>query len=257
MAVMHFAAFSTVAESVRDPAACYRTNVLGSATLLETMREQGVRHLVFSSTAAVYGVPAHCPVAEDSRLDPINPYGRSKLAVERMIADYGAAYGLNWMALRYFNAAGADPEGETGELHDPETHLIPRALMAAGGQLPELEVFGDDYDTADGSCLRDYVHVSDLAEAHLAALAHLMAGGASQALNLGTGRGQTSFKVIRTVERVTGRAVPLRVGQRRPGDPPVLVADAGRAAAVLGCKFRFTELEQIVATAWEWHRRRE
>jgi UDP-glucose-4-epimerase GalE len=255
-AVMHFAALAYVGESVSEPALYYRNNVGGTLELLEAMRRAGVRRLVFSSTCATYGVPERMPITEDLPQQPINPYGMSKLVVERMLRDYDAAYGLRSVSLRYFNAAGCDPDGEVGEDHDPETHLIPRVLMAADGALPHVEIFGTDYPTPDGTCLRDYVHVADLAEGHVQALGYLERGGATTAINLGTGRAFSVREVIAAAERVTGRRVPVREAARRAGDPPVLVADAARARAVLGFAPRFTEIEPIAATAWRWHERR-
>lgn len=252
VAVMHFAAQSLVGESVRDPARFYRSNVAGTLTLLEAMRRHGVENVVFSSTCATYGLPETAPIAEDAPQRPINPYGWSKLMVERLLADFGAAYGVQWAALRYFNAAGADPDGETGEDHRPETHLIPRTLMAAAGWLPHLDVFGVDWPTPDGTCLRDYVHVSDLARWHVAALDHLLGGRGSLALNLGTGKAHSVAEVVAAVERVTGRIVPLHHSARRAGDPPVLVADPSRALAILGEPPHFTDLDVIVATAWRF-----
>jgi UDP-glucose-4-epimerase GalE len=254
-AVMHFAGLIAVGESVREPAAYYRANLAASVTLLDVMRHAGVNTMVFSSSAAVYGAPERLPVAEDAPLAPTSPYGRSKLMVEQMLADHGAAYGLKWAALRYFNACGADSAGETGENHEPETHLIPRALMAAAGDIPYLDLFGTDYPTDDGTCVRDYVHVADLAEMHVAALAHLAAGRASGAFNLGTGHGWSNRQIIAAVERVTGAPVPLRLAGRRPGDPPVLVADPNRAEAELGASARHTDLDAIVESAWSWYRR--
>ncbi|HSD41740.1 MAG TPA: UDP-glucose 4-epimerase GalE [Burkholderiales bacterium] len=255
-AVMHFAALAYVGESVSEPALYYRNNVGGTLELLEAMRRAGVRRLVFSSTCATYGVPERMPITEDLPQQPINPYGMSKLVVERMLRDYDAAYGLRSVSLRYFNAAGCDPDGEVGEDHDPETHLIPRVLMAADGALPHVEIFGTDYSTPDGTCLRDYVHVADLAEGHVQALGYLERGGATTAINLGTGRAFSVREVIAAAERVTGRRVPVREAARRAGDPPVLVADAARARAVLGFAPRFTEIEPIVETAWRWHKRK-
>ena len=255
-AVLHFAARSLVGESVKEPAATYRTNVAGTLNLMDVMRRFGIEVLVFSSTCATYGMPERVPITEDSVQRPINPYGWSKLMVERLLADHGAAYGLQWAALRYFNAAGADPEGETGEDHRPETHLIPRAILAAMGEVPALEVFGADWPTPDGTCIRDYVHVSDLARWHVAALEHLLAGKGSLALNLGTGKGASVRQVLEAVERVTGRVVPVRAGARRAGDPPVLVADPSRARAILGAEPFFTDIETIVDTAWRFLQRR-
>ncbi len=250
--VMHFAAFAYVGESVEDPARYWRNNVGGTLELLEAMRRADVRTLVFSSTCSTYGVPERLPIGEDAPQRPINPYGATKLAIERMLADYDAAYGLRAASLRYFNAAGCDPDGETGEIHDPETHAIPRVLMAAAGELPHFDVYGTDYATPDGTCVRDYVHVSDLAQGHVQALDYLKRGGATTAVNLGTGRGFSVREVVAAAEQVTGRRVPVREAPRRQGDPPVLVADPARARALLGFAPRYTELEPIVATAWRW-----
>jgi UDP-glucose-4-epimerase GalE len=255
-AVMHFAALAYVGESVGEPALYYRNNVGGTLELLEAMRRAGVDLLVFSSTCATYGTPERMPIGEDTEQRPINPYGTSKLVVERVLRDYDAAYGLRSVSLRYFNAAGCDPDGEVGEDHDPETHLIPRVLTAAGGAAPHVEVFGTDYPTPDGTCVRDYVHVADLADGHVRALDYLRRGGATTAINLGTGRAFSVREVIGAAERVTGRRIPVREGPRRPGDPPVLVADPTRARAVLGFAPRFTDIEPIVATAWRWHQGR-
>lgn len=256
LAVMHFAARSLVGDSVRDPAATYRVNVAGTLTLLDVMRRFGVEALVFSSSCATYGLPVRVPIDEDAPQRPINPYGWSKLMVERLLSDHGTAYGLNWAALRYFNAAGADPDGETGEDHRPESHLIPRALLAAVGDVAALEMFGTDWPTPDGTCIRDYVHVSDLARWHVAALEHLIAGKGSLALNLGTGQGWSVHQVLEAVERVTGRAVPVRNAARRAGDPPVLVANPSRASLTLGAEPQFRDLETIVDTAWRFLQRR-
>lgn len=254
-AVMHFAAFAYVGESVGDPGKYYRNNVGGTLTLLEAMRDHGIDKLVFSSTCATYGEPQAVPITEDEPQTPINPYGMSKLMVEQMLADFARAHGLRSTPLRYFNAAGASPDGEIGEAHDPETHLIPLALAAAAGQGPELTVFGDDYPTPDGTCIRDYIHVSDLADAHVRALHYLEEGGPSRAFNLGTGAGVSVREILDSVERVTGRAVPCRTGPRRPGDPPVLVADASRAKRDLGWQPRLSDIDTIIATAWKWHQR--
>ncbi|BCU06778.1 UDP-glucose 4-epimerase GalE [Allochromatium tepidum] len=255
-AVIHFAAYAYVGESVRDPGRYYRNNVAGTLTLLEAMRDHAIPHIVFSSTCATYGVPDRTPITEDHPQRPINPYGASKLMVERILADFEQAHGLGWIALRYFNAAGADPEGEIGEDHDPETHLIPLALQAAAGRGPQLQVFGDDYPTPDGSCIRDYIHVADLAEAHVKSLAHLRAGEASGAFNLGTGQGASVLEVIAAVEHVTGRPVPREIGPRRPGDPPVLYADADKARRLLGWEPRYREPAETIEHAWKWHRSR-
>jgi UDP-glucose 4-epimerase len=252
-AVVHFAALSYVGESVREPALYYRNNVGGTLGLLDAMRRCGVGRLVFSSTAAVYGVPRRVPIMEDEPAAPINPYGRTKLAVEWALADHAAAYGLGFAALRYFNAAGASPDGAVGEDHDPETHLIPIILQAALRLRADVEVFGTDYPTPDGTCVRDYVHVDDLAEAHLLALQRLEPG-CGRAYNLGTGRGFSVREVLAACEEVTGRRIPVRLGPRRPGDPPELVASAERAVRELGWQPRHTDLREIVETAWRWHR---
>jgi len=253
MAVMHFAAFAYVGESVTEPGKYYRNNVAGTLSLLEAMRDHGVSQLVFSSTCATYGVPDKVPIPESAPQRPINPYGTSKLMVETMLRDFDAAHSIRSIALRYFNAAGADPDGDIGELHDPETHLIPLALDAVIGRGPPLTLFGDDYDTTDGTCIRDYVHVSDLADAHVLALQVLDQGGASDAYNLGTGNGVSVREVLAAVERVTGKPVPHSVGARRPGDPAELVSEARRAASELGWRPRLSDLDTIVSTAWAWH----
>ena len=252
-AVMHFAAFLDVGESVREPAKYYRNNVGGALTVLEAMAAEGVKHFVFSSTCATYGEPIETPIAETHPQKPINSYGESKLAVERALPHFETAYGMHWVALRYFNASGADPEGEIGEDHSPEIHVIPRAIEAAIGG-PGLTVFGDDYPTPDGTCLRDYIHVSDLADAHVKALEAIVETGKSGAYNLGTGRPHSVREVIETVQRVTGRTVPWTLGPRRPGDPAVLYAAPHKAQAELHWTPQYPELESIVGTAWEWHR---
>ena len=250
-AVMHFAAFLDVGESVREPAKYYRNNVSGTVSLLNAMAASAARLLVFSSTCATYGEPVETPITETHPQRPINAYGESKLAAERAFPHYERGYGLRTIALRYFNAAGADPDGELGEDHAPEIHVIPRALdAAAGGE--GLRVFGDDYPTPDGTCLRDYIHVSDLADAHVLALSTLAAGGASRALNLGTGQPQSVQDVIRSVERVTGARVPWTLAPRRPGDPAALYASATRAREELGWVPRWPGLDDIVRTAWAW-----
>lgn len=254
VAVMHFAAFAYVGESVSAPLAYYRNNFSGALSLLSAMRQCGIDKFVFSSTCAVYGTPETQPMPESLCLAPINPYGRSKLMVEEVLQDASAAHGLRSISLRYFNACGAHPSGEIGELHDPESHLIPRALMAANGEIDAIETFGVDYPTPDGTAIRDYVHVCDLADAHVAALRHLEAGGLTTALNLGTGRGHSVREVINSVARVTGTSPPCRVAGRRAGDPPMLVADAARARLALGFEPKWTELDAIIASAWAWHR---
>ena len=254
-AVMHFAAYAYVGESVVDPGKYYRNNVAGTLTLLEAMRDHGIRRLVFSSTCATYGIPDQVPIPETTAQRPINPYGTSKLMVEMMLRDFDAAHGLRSMALRYFNAAGADPDGHIGEMHDPETHLIPLALDAASGRGPALKLFGEDYDTPDGTCVRDYIHVGDLAAAHVLALGVLERNDASDAFNLGTGQGHSVRDVIAGVERVTGLSVPLSLAPRRPGDPASLVAEARRSASELGWRPEMSDLDTILATAWAWHQK--
>ena len=252
-AVMHFAAFALVGESVLDPAKYYRNNVASSLCLLDAMRAAGVLKIVFSSTTATYGAPTRIPIAEDEPQLPINPYGFGKLVVERALADYAGAYGLAYAALRYFNAAGASPDGDLGEDHTPESHLIPIVLQVALGQRERITIFGDDYPTPDGTCIRDYVHVDDLAQAHLLALEKLQPGKGIH-LNLGTGRGYSVRQVIDACRKVTGHPIPETIGPRRAGDPPELVADATRARQQLGWVPRYPELESIVATAWQWHK---
>lgn len=256
-AAIHFAAHAYVGESIADPGKYYRTNLAGSLTLLEALRDGGVGHFVLSSTCAVYGEPADLPITEQTPPRPINPYGASKLMVEHMLADFERAHGLRWLALRYFNAAGDDFDGETGEDHDPETRLVPLALEAASGG-PPLTVFGTDYATPDGTCIRDYIHVVDLADAHVRALAALQAGLESQPINLGAGRGMSVREIIAMVEAITGSRVDLRRGPRREGDPPVLIADARRAHELLGWSARYSDPVRIVESAWAWHcRKRE
>ncbi|HEY3908934.1 MAG TPA: UDP-glucose 4-epimerase GalE [Stellaceae bacterium] len=254
-AVMHFAAYAYVGESVADPALYYRNNLGGTLTLLEAMREAGVADIVFSSTCAVYGAPERVPIAESAPQRPVNPYGETKRAIERALHWYEEAYGMRSAALRYFNAAGADLEGEIGECHEPETHLIPLVLDAALGRRPVVAIYGTDYPTADGTAIRDYVHVDDLAIAHLRALEHLRAGGASLAVNLGSGVGHSVREVIAAAERVSGRKVPVREAARRPGDPPALVADPGLAAELLGWRAQHSDLDTIMRTALRWHQR--
>jgi UDP-glucose-4-epimerase GalE len=253
--VLHFAGSISVPESVARPLLYYRNNTASSAALLEAALAHGVGAFVFSSTAAVYGAPARQPIDEDAPLAPESPYGASKAMVERMLADAGRAHGLRWLALRYFNASGADPAGGIGERHDPETHLIPLALEAAAGLRPALALYGTDWPTPDGTCVRDYVHVSDLADAHRLGVEALLAGGApSGAFNLGTGTGHSIRAVLAAVERVTGRRVPVEEAARRPGDPAVLVADAGRFRAGFGWAPRRSDIDTIVRTAWGWLR---
>jgi UDP-arabinose 4-epimerase len=254
-AVVHFAAYAYVGESVTNPRKYFRNNVAGTINLLDAMIDADVRDIVFSSTCATYGDPQQVPIAEDHPQNPVNPYGETKLVVEKMLRWYGRAYGLRFAALRYFNAAGADPDGEVGEDHAPETHLIPLAIEAAlGGK--GLEIFGTDYPTPDGTAIRDYIHVQDLADAHVAALDKLRDGAAALFVNLGTGRGHSVREVIAAVEKVTGKKVAARESGRRAGDPPALVADARFAADVLGWKARIPNIEAIVEHAWRWRQRR-
>jgi UDP-glucose-4-epimerase GalE len=251
-AVMHFAASLAVADSVRDPAGYYRNNVIGTLSVLEAMAAERCGLFVFSSSCAVYGEPIATPIAEDHPTRPVNAYGQTKLAVEQALPHFERAYGMRAVGLRYFNAGGADPEGELGEVHAPEIHLIPRAFDAAAGGAP-LEVFGEDYPTPDGTCLRDYIHVTDLAVAHVQALAHLAGGGASATYNVGTETPSSVREVITAVARVTGRRVPQRLAPRRPGDPAVLFASAARIRRELGWVASRPALDTIVADAWRWH----
>jgi UDP-glucose-4-epimerase GalE len=248
---MHFAASASVNESVRDPVAYYENNVRGTLSVLDAMVRAAVPRFVFSSTCSIFGQPQRLPIAEDAPTCPVSPYGETKLAIERALPHYDRAYGIRWTALRYFNAAGADPDGELGEDHVPETHLVPRAIDAALGR-GDLTVFGNDYPTADGTCERDYVHVADLAEVHLRALAYLEAGNAPAAFNLGNARPHSVLEVIRTVEEVSGRRVPWQPGPRRDGDPAALYASTARVREVLGWTARYQDLRTIVETAWRW-----
>ena len=253
-AVMHFAAWASVGDSVRDPAGYYRNNVAGTLAVLEAMAAEQIKMFVFSSTAAVFGNPVETPITEDHPKAPINAYGETKLAVERALPHFERAYGLRSSVLRYFNAAGADPDGDLGEDHTPELHLIPRAISAAAGR-GTFQIFGDDYPTPDGTCLRDYIHVTDLAEAHLLALDALRGGAASSHYNLGNGKPTSVREVVETVGRVVGRPVPVAMAPRREGDPAVLFASSGRIKSDLGWQPRFEDVETIVATAWRWHER--
>lgn len=252
-AVMHFAALALVGESVQKPELYYRNNVLGSFHLLEAMRESGVRKIVFSSTTATYGTPETMPIAESTPQQPINPYGFSKLVVERMLDDYAAAHGFGFAALRYFNAAGAAADGSIGEDHTPESHLIPIVLQVALRQRPSISIFGDDYPTPDGTCVRDYVHVEDLATAHLAALERLSPGKAIK-VNLGSGRGYSVREVIEACRSISGHTIPSVTAPRRAGDPPELIADARLARSLLNWRPKYDTIESIVETAWRWHK---
>ena len=252
-AVIHFAANALVGESMSNPTKYFRNNTVGTLNLLDAMHAAGVDRIVFSSTCATYGNPVRVPIDEGHPQAPVNPYGESKLMVEKILRWYGECYGLRWMALRYFNAAGADPDGEIGEDHDPESHLIPLVIGAAMGTRPPVKIFGTDYDTPDGTAIRDYVHVMDLADAHLRALQRLDEGTPSQAVNLGTGHGQSVREVVTAVSRTAGKAVPAVESPRRAGDPATLVADPARARDVLGWTCRYPDLDVIVEHAWRWH----
>ncbi len=253
-AVIHFAGLIEVGISVADPAAFYEANVYGSLTLLRAMIDEGVNSIVFSSTAAVYGQPEAVPIPEDAPAVPINPYGETKRAVEAMLGHFTAAHGLRYTALRYFNAAGADPDGDLGERHDPESHLIPLVLSAALGQRPHIDIYGADYPTPDGTAVRDYAHVSDLATAHVAALDYMTASPEPLIANLGAGAGYSVRQVIDTCRRITGREIKARNAPRRAGDPPELVAAVERAHKRLGWRAEISDLDTIVSTAWAWHR---
>lgn len=254
-AVFHFASFIQVGESVSDPGKYYQNNVAATLTLLQAMVRAGISYLIFSSSAAIYGDPHYVPIDEAHPKAPINPYGRSKWMVEQILEDFDRAYGLKSVCLRYFNAAGADPEGLLGERHEPETHLIPLILQAASGRREAITVFGHDYDTPDGSCIRDYVHVADLASAHALAVAYLLDGGASTAFNLGNGLGFSVQEVVDTARRVTDRPITVIDAPRREGDPARLVADAERAKSVLGWQPQFAGLEEIIGHAWDWEQK--
>ncbi len=253
--VMHFAAHIEVGESVRDPAKYYRNNVSHTQNLLDAMVRYGVKAFIFSSTAAIFGEPQYVPIDEHHPKSPVNPYGRSKWMVEQLLEDYDRAYSLRSIALRYFNAAGADPQAQLGERHQPESHLIPLVLQAANGRRESITLFGTDYDTPDGTCIRDYIHVSDLCNAHLLALRQLLNGGGSDRYNLGNGQGYSVQEVIRTAAKVTGRRIPVVRGERRPGDPALLVADAARARSKLRWNPRYVGLSTIIAHAWAWEQK--
>jgi len=254
-AVIHFAALSVVPDSVARPLAYYRNNVLGTINMLEVLQEFGVNNFIFSSSASVYGIADKIPVAEDSRLAPINPYGHTKAMMEQVMADLAHITAFKYVALRYFNVAGADPQGELGERKPAATHLVTLATRAAAGKIPQLEVYGTDYPTPDGTCLRDYIHVTDLAEAHLAALEYLLAGGGSDVFNVGYGRGYSVLEVVETVKQVTGQDFTVVPTGRRPGDPPALVADVAKSRKLFNFPLRHDNLEVIVRTAWEWEQK--
>ncbi len=252
-AVLHFAAYAYVGESVREPEKYYYNNVVNTLNLLHVMKKYHCDKIIFSSTCATYGEPEKVPITEEMPQKPINPYGETKLTIERIFRDYEKAYGLKYVVLRYFNAAGADPDGEIGESHDPETHIIPLVLDAASGKRPDIKVFGTDYPTPDGSCVRDYIHVTDLAQAHLLALRYLENGGESDCFNLGNEKGTSVLEAIDAVKRVTGRDFKVTLTDRRPSDPAVLVGSSEKAKAVLGWKPEYADIDTIVRHAWEWH----
>lgn len=250
-AIMHFAAFAYVGESVTNPRRYFENNVTKSLVLLDAAVDAGVRYFVFSSSCATYGTPATVPIGEDTRQQPVNPYGETKLIIEKALRWYGGAYDMRWAVLRYFNAAGAEYDAGLGEVHVPETHLIPLVLDSALGRRI-VEIYGDDYPTPDGTCVRDYIHVTDLAEAHVQALEYLFEGGTSTALNLGTGQGHSVREVINAAEKVTGRRIAFRISPRRAGDPSVLIADPRRALQVLDWQARHSSLQNIIDCAWKW-----
>ncbi|MGF1672180.1 MAG: UDP-glucose 4-epimerase GalE [Rivularia sp. (in: cyanobacteria)] len=255
-AVMHFSAYAYVGESVTDPAKYYRNNVIGTITLLEAMLAASVKKFVFSSTCATYGVPETVPIPEDHPQNPINPYGATKLMVERILADFNEAYDFRSVRFRYFNAAGANPEGLLGEDHNPETHLIPLVLQTALGKRESISIFGTDYPTNDGTCVRDYIHVSDLADAHVLGLEYLLKGGDSDFFNLGNGNGFSVKEVIEAARLVTGKEIKVVECDRRPGDPPALIGSAQKARKILGWQPQYTNIKDIITHAWEWHRQR-
>lgn len=255
-AVFHFASYLNVSESVLSPAKYYHNNVVNTFRLLEAMRHNDCKTIIFSSTCATYGEPDRMPITEATLQAPINPYGHTKLVVENMFRDYAAAYGLRFVALRYFNAAGADPEAETGEWHEPEPHIIPRMLDVAAAGAGVFTLYGDDYPTRDGTCIRDYIHVSDLAEAHLLALRYLEQGGESDFFNLGNAKGTSNLEIVEAVRRITGRPIAMELAARRQGDPPVLVGDSSKASELLGWTPRYPDIDTIIRHAWVWHQRR-
>jgi len=254
--VMHFSAYAYVGESVKEPAKYYHNNVVATLNLLEAMEAAGIHQFVFSSTCATYGIPQVIPIPEDHPQTPINPYGATKLMVERILADFDVAYNLKSVCFRYFNAAGADPHGRLGEDHSPETHLIPLVLFTALGQRESISIFGCDYDTPDGTCVRDYIHVTDLADAHVLGLEYLLKGGDSQVFNLGNGKGFSVKDVIETAKQVTGKEIKVVECDRRPGDPPMLIGSAKKATEILGWQPQYSSLEDIVTHAWQWHQKR-
>lgn len=254
-AVMHFAAFTYVGESVENPQKYYLNNLRNTLNLLQVMLEEDVKYFVFSSTCATYGTPEEIPIPENHPQSPINPYGKAKLMVEQVLADYSQAYGMKYASLRYFNAAGADPDAEIGELHDPETHLIPLILDVAGGVRDKVQIYGTDYPTPDGTCIRDYIHVMDLADAHIKALEYLQEGGKSDVFNLGNGKGFSVREVIETAKEVTGKNINAEEVERRVGDPPVLVGSSKKARETLGWNPKYPDLQLIIETAWKWYQK--
>jgi len=255
-AVMHFAAYAYVGESVGQPAKYYRNNVAGTLTLLEAMCDAGVKNFVFSSTCATYGIPEQIPISEDQPKQPINPYGMSKLMVEHILDDFDRAYGLRSVRFRYFNAAGADPQGRLGEDHTPETHILPLVLLTALGKRESISIYGTDYDTPDGTCIRDFIHVTDLAQAHILGLEYLLNGGNTEVFNLGNAQGFSIQEVIEAARAVTDRPIPVTLADRRPGDPPILVGSGEKAQRILGWKPQYPDLETILKHAWQWHQKR-
>ncbi|QMS87122.1 UDP-glucose 4-epimerase GalE [Nostoc edaphicum CCNP1411] len=255
-AVMHFSAYAYVGESVTDPAKYYRNNVLGTFTLLEAMLAASVKKFVFSSTCATYGVPEFVPIPETHPQNPINPYGATKLMVERILSDFDVAYGFQSVRFRYFNAAGANPNGLLGEDHNPETHLIPLVLMTALGKRESISIFGTDYPTPDGTCIRDYIHVNDLADAHILGLEYLLKGGDSEVFNLGNGSGFSVREVIAAAQQITGISIPVEERDRRPGDPPILIGTSEKARTILGWQPQYLSIQDIVTHAWQWHQKR-
>ena len=252
-AVMHFAAYAYVGESVEDPLKYYENNLRNTIQLLHAVLENNIKYLVFSSTCATYGDPEKIPIDEDHPLNPINPYGKTKRMIEEILSDYHAAYGLKYISLRYFNAAGADPDAEVGEDHDPETHLIPLVLDVAAGKRKAIKIFGTDYGTPDGTCIRDYIHVTDLAQAHILALQRLTGGADSSVYNLGNSQGFSVLEVIERARKITGKNIAVENSDRRPGDPPVLIASNEKAVKELGWKPQYADLDDIIGTAWRWH----
>ena len=253
--VFHFAAFAYVGESVKEPAKYYRNNVINTINLLDAMREYDCKRIIFSSSCATYGIPESVPIKEDTPQKPINPYGRTKLMMEQTLGDYNEAYNIDYCCLRYFNAAGADPDGEIGENHDPETHLIPHILDAAADESKSASIYGTDYPTADGSCIRDYIHVNDLADAHVRAMDHLVGGNKSCCINLGNGTGFSVLEVVDAVKRVTGKDVRMEISPRRPGDPPELIGSNELAGKLFGWEPQFKDIDTIISHAWLWHQK--